>query len=131
MSLPNSLKAYTDVQRMFEKAEQGTKGARFKLSTREECINLRTRLHYYRTLDREANAKTYPADHHLHGQSPFDEFVVQIVPDQDAGHWIYIVRRGANILAEELLDSDDFLLDVAPTDTEGVEIHQLEDHSNG
>ena len=124
MSLPNTIRAYQDCQRLFETATQGAKGARAKLPTHAEALNLRTRLHYFRKLDRGANAATYPSDHPMHGQSIYDEYVVQILPDQDAGFWVYITKRSSNILIVETLDEEDTLIDV-----ESTEVHQIEDHT--
>lgn len=110
MSLPTSLSAYRDCEALFTKATEGQRGARAKLASYDACIQLRTRLHYFRTLDRKANAETYPHGHPQHGQSVYDEYVVQIFPDEDAKRtgefWLYIQRRSAGILALETLDDD-------------------------
>ena len=113
MSMPNALRAYQDCEKMFNIALSGAKGARFKLNTEDECINLRTRLHYYRKLDREANEIAYPLGEPLHGQSVYDEYTVQIIPEDGGNaHWLYITKRGANILAVETLDADHTLIDL-------------------
>lgn len=130
MSLPTSLSAYQDCQQYFDLAVSGAKGARLKLATEDQCIQLRTRLHYFRKLDRALNAETYPAGHPSHGQSIYDQYVVQIFPDEDRDtghHWVYIKRRDASILAAETLDADDVLVQIesAPLDTEGFEVRQL------
>ena len=60
MSQINSLRAYTDCQALFDRALLDPKGARARMGTQEACINMRTRMHYFRKLDRDANAKVYP-----------------------------------------------------------------------
>jgi len=128
MTLPSALGAYNECQQLFDKALEGHNGARAKFDDQSTCINMRTRLHYFRKLDRDANAKTYPADHPQHGQSLYDDFVVQILPDEDGDWWIYIQRRSSKIRALETLDEDDGLVEVEST---ASEVHQIEDHSNG
>lgn len=132
MSLPTTLGAYRECEDLFEKAAADPKGVRAQVASQEAAINLRSRLHYFRKLDREANEKTYPADHPAHGQSIYDDFVVQMYPDEDrAGGkwWLYIQPRSSKILAIESLSEDG----VEPTtiDGEGHEVHQIEDHTNG
>ncbi len=131
MSLPTSLSAYQDCQELFDKAVSGAKGARFKLNSFEACVQLRTRLHYFRKLDRGSNAEVYPPGHPQHGQSIYDQYVVQIIPDADfrqtGEHWIYISRRTSAILVSETLDDDDVLIE----NGEATEIHLIEDRSNG
>ncbi len=115
MSLPTSLSAYRDCEALFMKATEGQRGARAKLASYDACVQLRTRLHYFRTLDRKANAETYPHGHPSHGQSVYDEYVVQIFLDEDAATtgecWIYIQRRSAGILALETLDDNTDLIE--------------------
>jgi len=126
MSLPNSLRAYADCVSLFDAAMADDKGARANLGTYDACLNMRTRMHYYRTLDRKANAETYPSDHPQHGTSAFDDLVVQIFPDEDGQYWLYISKRSAKILAIESLSEVGDLID-----TEGSEVHLIEDKTNG
>lgn len=134
MSLPTTLGAYRECEDIFERAVADPKGVRVQVGSQEGAINLRSRLHYFRKLDRDANAKTYPTDHPQHGQSLYDDFVVQMYPDEDrdAGRWwLYIQPRSSKILAIEPLSETDDLIEVAPLDGEAHEIHQIEDQSNG
>ena len=127
MSLPTTLGAYRECEDIFQKALAAPKGVRVQVDSREGAVNLRTRLHYYRTLDRDANARTYPPDHPNHGQSLYDDFVVQIYPDEDGDrYWLYVQPRSAKILVIETIEADD-----TPIDTTAEEIHLLEDQSNG
>jgi len=130
MSQINSLRAYTDCQKLFEAALADPKGARALIGSQEQCMNMRTRMHYFRRLDREANAKTYPEDHPNHGTSVYDPFVVRLLPDQDDNWWVYVQPRAADdMVIEGLSLGGDELIDANVTDTEAHEVHQLEDHS--
>jgi hypothetical protein len=127
MSLPNSLRAYGDCAELFERATLDPKGARACVGTYEAGINLRTRMHYYRKLDRKANESVYPPSNPNHGQSIYDEYVIPgPIPDQDGNYWLYIEPRRGKILAIEGLSEVGDLLEV-----EGTEVHLIEDKSNG
>jgi len=126
MSLPTSLRAYEDCKTLYEAATNDPKGVRAKLGLYESCINMRTRMHYFRKLDREANANTYPVDHHMHGVSVYDDFVIQILQDEDKEFWLYIQPRSGKILAIEGLSEVGDLIDV-----ECEEVHLIEDQTNG
>lgn len=101
MSLPNSLRAYEDCKTLFDAAVADPKGARGKLGTYESCINMRTRMHYFRTLDRKANESIYASDHPMFGTSVYDDLVVQILRDEDDEFWLYITPRSAKIITIE------------------------------
>lgn len=128
MSQINSLLAYGDCQRLFEAALADPKGARALIGTYEQCMNMRTRMHYFRNLDRKANHATYPEGHMLHGTSRFDPLVVRDpVRDEDNRWWIYVEPRGsAEMIIEGLSDGGlEFI------DSEGAEVKFIEDKSNG
>lgn len=130
MSQINSLRAYTDCQRLFDAATSDPKGARAQIGTQEACINMRTRMHYFRKLDREANAKTYPSDHPQHGVSIYDPYVVRLLPDEDGEWWVYVQPRAPDdMVIEGLSEGGDQLIDMNITDGEAHEVHALEDHS--
>ena len=122
MSLPTSLRAYEDCQNLYDAATADPKGARACLGTYDACINMRTRMHYLRKLDRDANQKTYPEGHPSHGTSAYDDFFIQIMPDEDGLYWLYIQRRSASILYIEGLSDVGDLIDV-----EANEVHLIED----
>lgn len=127
MSLPNSLRAYGDCADLFAAAAIDSKGARACVGTWEAGINLRTRMHYFRKLDRLANEKTYPADHPNHGQSAYDEYVIPApIRDEDGQYWLYVEPRRGKILAIEGLSEVGELIEV-----DGAEVRMLEDKSNG
>jgi hypothetical protein len=131
MSQINSLRAYTDCQKLFDSALADPKGARALIGTWEACTNMRTRMHYFRRLDREANQKTYPADHPNHGTSIYDPYVVRLIPDEDNQWWVYVQPRAPDSMIIEGLSDTPDLLDANSTDTSASEVFALEDKSNG
>lgn len=122
MSMPNSLRAYEDCRSLFDAAIADPKGARGKLGTIEACINMRTRMHYFRSLDRNQNASVYPLESPLHGTSIYDPLVVQILKDEDGDFWLYVQPRSAQVLMIEGLSEVGDLIDV-----EGDEVRLIED----
>lgn len=101
MSLPQTIGAYTDCSELFERAAADERGARACLGTYEACIQMRTRMHYFRLLDRRANSETYPKGDPMHGASTYDGYVVQLQKDQDEEWWLYVQPRSSKILAIE------------------------------
>jgi hypothetical protein len=99
MSMPTSLRAYLDCENLYAAAAADPSGARACLGTESAAIQMRTRMHYFRKLDREANQTTYPPGDPMHGQSIYDEYVVQIKDDSEGEWWLYITPRSARILA--------------------------------
>ncbi len=131
MSQINSLRAYTDCEKLFAAALADPKGARCRIGTQEASMNMRTRMHYFRKLDREANEKTYPSDHIMHATSIYDPFVVRLLPDEDGEWWVYVQPRASENMLIEGLSEVPPLIDMNITDGEAHEVHQLEDHSVG
>jgi len=130
MSQINSLRAYTDCQKLFDAATNDPRGARALIGTQEQCINMRTRMHYFRSLDRKANEKVYPPNDPMHGTSIYDPYVVRLLPDEDGSWWVYVQPRAPDdMIIEGLSEGGDNLIDVNTTDSEAHEVHQLEDHS--
>jgi hypothetical protein len=128
MSLPNSLGAYRDCQDLFERAFADPKGVRAGFATYDAAFAKRQRMHYYRNLDRNANAKMYPSGHPMHGASATDDYMLRIIKDDDTPPkwWLYVEARSAQILHIESLSEVGDLIDV-----EGGEVHLIEDNSNG
>lgn len=121
MSLPASIRSYPDCQQLFELAASDPKGARACMGTYEAAIGMRTRLHKFRVLDREANADIYPRGDPKHAVSLYDEYVVQIVQDEDAKFWTYVTPRSSRVLAMEGLSEVGDLIDI-----DGDEVKLLE-----
>lgn len=125
MSLPTSLGAYRDCAALYESATADAKGIRACLGSYEAAVQMRTRLHYFRTLDREANATTYPKGHHLHGQTIYDDFIIQLREDYDGEWWVYITARSSKVLAIQSLSE----IENAPLVFEANEVQLIEDQS--
>jgi hypothetical protein len=123
MSLPTSLRSYEDCRALYEAACADPKGVRARLGTYEACISMRTRMHYFRSLDREANAKTYPAGHHMSGISAYDGHIAQIIKDEDGMFWLYIQLRVAPTHIEPLSEVGDLI------DVDGEEVQLIENRS--
>lgn len=128
MSQINSLLAYGDCEKLFKAALADPKGARAMIGTYEQCMNLRTRMHYFRNLDRRANKSIYPVDHMLHGTSVYDPYVVRDpIRDEDGKWWLYVEpRTAADMVIEGLSEGGlDFI------DAESEEVRFIEDKTNG
>jgi hypothetical protein len=125
MALPNSLGAYRDCADLFDRATIDPKGVRACLGTYEQCFAKRQRMHYYRNLDRRANATTYPTGHPMHNASAFDDYMLQIIKDIDGEFWLYITPRSAQVLHIEGLSEVEDLIDV-----QGTEVYLIEDQTD-
>ena len=130
MSQINSLRAYDDCRKLFEAAMADPKGARCLVGQESAAINMRTRMHYFRKLDREANERTYPADSPMHGTSTYDPLVVQILIDEDGEYWLYVQPRAMDLYIEGLSEVPG-LIDTNTIDGESHEVHMIEDKTNG
>jgi hypothetical protein len=126
MSLPTSLRAYEDCKNLYDAAAADPKGARACLGTYESCVQMRTRMHYFRSLDRRANEDIYPKGHQMWGVSAYDDYFIQIQQDQDRMFWLYIQPRSARVLYVEGLSEVGDLIDV-----DSEEVHMIEDKTGG
>lgn len=117
MSLPNSLGSYLDCRALYDAALTDPKGARACLGTYDACINMRTRMHYFRNLDRKANEAIYPKGDPKHATSIYDDLWIQILSDTANEFWLYIQPRSGTILAIEGLSSIE-----EPIDVDGEEV---------
>lgn len=125
MSLPNSLGAYLDCRALYDAATNDPKGARACLGTYDACINMRTRMHYFRSLDRKANESVYPKGDPKHGTSVYDDYVIRIIQDTALEYWLYIQPRSAQVLEIQGLSEVEELVEV-----EGNEVQLIEDQTN-
>lgn len=130
MSQINSLRAYDDCARVFEAALADPKGSRVRVGTQEAAMNMRTRMHYFRNLDRKASTSIYPPDSPNYGVSIYDPYVVRNpIRDEDGEWWLYIEPRASADLVIEGLSEVDGLIDQNVTDSEAHEVHLIEDKS--
>ena len=132
MSQINSLLAYGDCQRLFEAALGDPKGARAMIGTQEQCLNMRTRMHYFRNLDRKANLHVYKPGDAMYGTSIYDPYVVRDpVCDEDGNWWLYVEpRSNTNMIIEGLSEGGlNFVENI--TDVESHEVHFIEDKTHG
>ena len=95
MSLSNSRLAYTDCFDLLDRALDEPRGIRIELADHNSANYLRMRIHHARTIDRNENTKTYPADHHLHGRSPYDILVCRI--EGSAPAWLWLDKQKVEI----------------------------------
>lgn len=96
--------AFEDVKEIFLRALETPKGIKVKCHTRAEAINLRSRLNYYRQMDRNENKKVYPPDHPQHGGSVYDKLILRIPPrDSEDQDTIFIQQRSTiGLVIEDL-----------------------------
>lgn len=96
MSLSNSRLAYDDCYTLLDKALDEPRGIRVEVADESAAIYLRMRIHHARTIDRNDNAKTYPADSPFHGRSPYDILVCRIENGGDTV-WLYLDKQKVEI----------------------------------
>jgi hypothetical protein len=93
MPYATSIHSYPDVRQLFDQALESEKGLRLTFETEAQAITNAGRFNAFRVRDRKENAKTYPADHTMHGRSPYDGLMVQrqgpivIVKKLDVAHF--------------------------------------------
>lgn len=78
MPYANSLQAYPDVRQLFDQALESDKGLRLTFASENEATTSAGRFNAFRVRDRKENAKIYPADHPMHGNSVYDGLQVQV-----------------------------------------------------
>lgn len=126
MSLPTSLRAYRDCEDLFTAATADPKGARARAGDEGAAYHMRTRLNYFRSLQRDANAEIYPPGHPDHGTSIYDEYTITMIRDEDGFYWLYVEPRTSKMQVVEGLSNVEALID-----TDATEVLALEDQSNG
>lgn len=125
MSLPTSLGSYLDCRALYDAALADPLGARACLGTEGAALNMRSRMHYFRSLDRSANAEIYPRGDPKHGVSIYDDYQITILSDTAGEFWLYIRSYSAKVLAIEGLSQ------VEPVDVDGEEVRLIEDRTDG
>jgi len=113
MPTSTSRLAYEDCFNFFSEALEDPRGIRILFAKRGDAKQLQVRMHSARVLDREENAETYDPSHPLFGRSEFDQVMVRLVGTVgEEETWIYIERRGANVLQIQRLSEVEEPLDV-------------------
>lgn len=91
--------AYTDCYSIMDKALLDGEGVRVGRNSESEAMTLRHRLNYARVLDRQNNAKVYPPEHPMFGQSEYDKLQctiratnLEVWPDAPSPWWVYVTH---------------------------------------
>lgn len=106
MSANASLYAYEDCFELLDRAVESTTGVRAKVRDQGEAYQFKTRLHQARALSRRQAMQMYPdTAHPEHGKSVYDDLVVSLRQEGE-NWWIYISRRRAPLIVEELPAED-------------------------
>ncbi len=92
MSYPTTRQAYQDCISLFERALEDSTGIRVRVASEKSALQLRSRLHQARKIDRQDNSTIYPPGHAMFGASVFDQLIVRIRADEDEFFWVYIER---------------------------------------
>ena len=100
MSLSNSRLSYADCFELLDRALDEPRGIRAEVPSAKAAGYLRMRIHHARQIDRSENAATYEPDHHLHGRSPYDIFVIRL-EEADGRSWVYLDKQKVEIGAIE------------------------------
>lgn len=96
MPFSDQIAAYPDVADLFDKALASDKGVKVTFNDDNEATINAGRMNHYRSRLRRENARVYPADHPMHGKTPYEALMVK--------------RRG-NIVIIEKLDVGRFNLE--------------------
>lgn len=92
MSVSTSLLSFTDCIDYFDQALRFSEGCRIPVPDRKYGVNLRMRLNYCRSLDRENNATLYAPGHMMHGRSQYDKITCTIEEEGDKT-FVYLKRN--------------------------------------
>lgn len=104
MSASTSHASYDDCFQTFDEAMEQPNGIRVEVPTENEGMQLFTRLHFARSMDRDNNKKIYEGQpgHKLFGTSVYDPLVVRKPKFVDERWWVYIEPRKINGRIEAL-----------------------------
>lgn len=126
MPTSTSRLAYEDCFSYFEAALTDEKGVRLLMAKPSDAFQLRVRMNAARVLDRQANAETYEPGHALFGRSEFDQVMVRLVVAPGSEEtWVYIERRGANVLQIQRLSEVEDTMEVEYEETQAIEASPL------
>ena len=79
MSASTSRLSYADAEAIFDAAMADDKGIRIPFSDNGQAMHLKMRLHKFRQIDREDNARTFERGHPLYGRSNYDVIRVRVI----------------------------------------------------
>jgi len=104
MAISNSRFSYGDCYELMDKALADPKGIRIKFSSWGDALHFRLRLHTARRIDRKDNLEVFPADHAMHGRSPYDPLIMRLKLNQDDTTWLRLEKVDAREFEIESLD---------------------------
>jgi hypothetical protein len=106
MAISNSRFSYGDCYDLMDKALADPKGIRIKFSSWGDALHFRLRLHTARRIDRKDNLEVFPADHAMHGKSPYDPLIMRLKATQDNTTWLRLEKVDAREFEVESLAED-------------------------
>lgn len=110
MANSSSRLAFDDCFKLFDRANAARKGIMVRRNSRGDAINLRTRLHTARDIDRRDNAAVYDQDHPLYWRSIYDDIICKIVQNE-TGTWLVLEKLSGRVFEiYEIEDEEDALL---------------------
>ena len=102
MSATASRNAYEDCFELLDKALDSANGVRNGHRERGSAMQMFTRLHRARQIDRDQNSEVYPEGDPKHGVSEYDTLVIRSPKEEKGKWWIYIEPRAIAGVVEEL-----------------------------
>lgn len=104
MAISNSRFSYGDCYDLMDKALADPKGIRIKFTTWGDALHFRLRLHTARRIDRKDNLEVFPADHAMHGKSPYDPLIMRLKRTADGDiTWLRLEKVDAREFEVESL----------------------------
>lgn len=115
MSLIQSRQAYSDCREVFDKAIEDSEGVRVPMSTYNDAIYFRMRMHQARAIDRRDNKELYrdQPDHQLYNASQYDRLVVR-VKNVDDRWYVYVEHGGVDVDTVEPLSGMPDMIEYEP-----------------
>lgn len=107
MAISNSRFSYGDCYDLMDKALADPKGIRIKFESWGDALHFRLRLHTARRIDRTDNLEVFPAEHAMHGKSPYDPLIMRIKGTADGTTWLRLEKVDAREFHVESLADDD------------------------
>lgn len=108
MAISNSRFSYGDCYDLMDKALADPKGIRIKFNSWGDALHFRLRLHTARRIDRKDNLDVFPAEHAMHGKSPYDPLIMRLKRTADGEvTWLRLEKVDAREFeVESLTDGD-------------------------